>query len=82
MIHRLKKKLEAEWIRSLTLKWSLSRNHSWWWNEPLFLLSGNRISEYVIKLGLSQAIEQYDNWFEFFVEVYFCLEVFQSRVLL
>ena len=27
-------------------------------------------------LCLYQAIEQYENWFEFFVEAYFCLGVF------
>ena len=43
--------------------------------------SGYRISEYVAKLALYQAIEQYENWFEFFVEAYFCLGVFWSGVL-
>ena len=31
---------------------------------------------------LIQVIEQYDNWFEFFVKLYFCIRVFQSGVLL
>ena len=43
--------------------------------------SGNEISEYVARLGLSRAIQQYENWFEFFVEAYFCLGVFWSAVL-
>ena len=40
------------------------------------------MSEYVAKVGLYQAIEQYENWFKFFVEAYFCLGVFRSGVLL
>ena len=42
--------------------------------------SGNEMSEYVARLGLSQAIEQYEKEFEFFVEAYFCLGVFRSGV--
>ena len=51
-------------------------------STSVFLLSGNGISEHANRLGLSQAIEHYDNWFEFLIELYFCLGVFRSGVLL
>ena len=50
---------------------------------PLYFCSlENGISEHANRLGLSQAIEHYENWFEFLVELYFCLGVFRSGVLL
>ena len=37
------------------------------YNEQLLLLFGNGISEYVIRLGLSQAIEQYYYYYYLFI---------------
>ena len=41
--------------------------------------SGNEISEYVARLGLSRAIQQYENWFEFLSKRIFVSEYFGAQ---